>query len=1120
MRRDNSAPHLPPWEELAARGIPPAPMSDDGPVLQLWLAGPARLQHGDRALTLERKAAGALAWLALRGPVRRERLADLLWPAAGPEGARNNLRQLIFKLKKAMEAAVIDGQDELRLPSSLRLEESTADTLLEGAAFDDCADFAAWLEQARAAHRLKVASARVAAADAAIEAGDLDRALALAQAAVAEDELSEAAHQRLVQALYLRGERAAALEAATRCETLLRGTLGVPLSDAMQRLVATVRSARTVTIAAPSIPASVLRPPRLIGRTDELSSLRQAFGERRVALLVGEPGLGKSRLLAEAAATLTGIRILSARPGDAAVPFATLARWLRTLQIAYPEAFAVLPPVLHRLLPEQVPSTPGHTAQELQAAVVDLFRRAHADGLCGAWLDDMHFADDASIEAAQGLIGEPDLAGMSWALARRAAEGSASLQRLADLLLDEGRLLPVTLRPLDEAHVAQLVDSLGVPGLSGSALAAELCRTTGGNPMYLLETIKAMVVQPGRAQGAAALPRPRSVGALIERRLHQLSAPALALARVAALAGPDFSTDLAVHVLQTPLMALADTWAELEAAQVLRDSAFAHDLIFEATLDSVPAAIRRHVRRAIAEFLSSRDAEPARLAEHWLAAGEPIKAAPQFLAAGKRAEAAARYAEARTLFERAAVCYDDASEKSKGFDTRLALADLLEEAAEFAAAQAVLDALRAGTSDERLRICLQQMNLFGNQGRHEEALALGESTLADDEVTAEAAPQRMAAVRCAMATYLNILSRHAEALAQLQLAEPVLAHTDDVQWRGEFHHVYAVSLAFVGDVANALRAEEQALAAAREGGRKRMIAGELQAAATFSVFAGRLVEALDQVDECLLLMADTGGEDRLSQFVRIQRGRLLAWLGRYGEALEALEPQVAAGSVRAAELRAVAQVALAEVWAHLGQPARARAVLQAAEADATSVLLRTLLAQASCEVAWLADEPHDAQLDAAAALSRDSLWQPRTKILQWRARPEEIDPAEMATLRSRWAEGGLAGHVAAADVLAAGAAWRRGELQDAAQAVARSLPTLRQVLLAGLYRPWLALELARAALTADAALARRALSSAVDWIHSVARFQVPEPLRDSFLRHNRINREVLELAASLRDDLR
>ena len=1085
-------------------------MNDPDPPLELRLAGPPRLRRGSRELALDRKAAGALAWLALRGPVLRLRLAELLWPGVAADSARNNLRQLIFRLKKAMDTVVIDGQDELRLPPTMRLD-TDADTLLEGCNFDDCPAFAAWLETARDAQRERSHASRLKAAEAALAAGDQTQAVALARALVADDELSEAAHRCLVQALYLRGERAAALEAASRCEVLMRESLGVPLSEPMQRLVAIVRSAEAPAALAASIPVSVLRPPRLIGRANELALLQQARRERRVALVAGEPGLGKSRLLVEAAA-LTGDRVLGARPGDAGIPFAALARWLRTLHESFPDALARLPPALHRLLPELVPEGPGRGRLDLQRAVAEVFVAAQVAGLSGVWLDDMHFADQASIEALQALLDESRLATLPWGLARRPAEGSAALQALADRLLDDGQLMPVTLRPLDAAQVAELIDSLAVPGLDGGALGEELSRRTGGNPLFVLETIKEILVSPA-SEGAGAV-RPRTVGALIERRLRQLSPAALALARVAALAGPDFDTDLAVHVLGVPLMGLADAWAELESAQVLRDRAFAHDLIFEATLASVPAAIRRHARRSIAEFLAPRNGEPARIAEHWLAAGEPARAAPHFVAAGRRAEAAARYAEARLLFERAADCHEQAGEAARALDTRLALADLLMEAREFAASQSVLDALQTavGTVDDRIRVCMQQMHLLMREGRDDKALELGEHAIADAEWREEATPQRLASLRWTHANALLQQDRAAEALAQLQLAEPLLAASDDPSWRCWFHSQHAVALNQLGEVAQAAAAQKKALEAARLVGRRRMVAGCLQNGATFAATGGHLVEALDQLDECLLLMADTGGDDHLTHHVRVQRGRVLAALGRYREVIEILEPLTGDDSPLPSDTRARALMTLVDVWIQLGQPARAQAALRASQACATGPLERISLQHARTELAWFADRPQDESLAAAEALPAGVPLNARNDILRWRAHPDRVDLSELAARRARWDACGLAGHVVVAETLAAEVAWRRGDGAAAAQWAARALPVSRRALLVGTYRPWLLLVLARSAAAADKELARRALREGADWIQSVLRLHVPEPFRDSFLARNRINRELLALA--------
>ena len=101
-----------------------------------------------------------------------------------------------------------------------------------------------------------------------------------------------------------------------------------------------------------------------------------------------------------------------------------------------------------------------------------------------------------------------------------------------------------------------------------------------------------------------------TVGALVERRLGQLTSEALRLARVAALAGAEFSAELAVAVLEAHPLDIAEPWRELETAQVLRDGGFAHDLIFETTRASVPVPIARLLHRRIAAHLTARAALP------------------------------------------------------------------------------------------------------------------------------------------------------------------------------------------------------------------------------------------------------------------------------------------------------------------------------------------------------------------------------------------------------------------------------------------------------------------------------------------------------------------------------
>ncbi len=1112
-----SSPPMP-EDESAVPSPPPSPLP-----VQLLLHGAPRLRVGTQELPLDRKAAGVVTWLALRGPALRERLAELLWPEAGAEAARNSLRQLLFRLKRIAGTAIVDGQAELRLAPFVQRPAGTGQPvgeLLEGCRFDDCPAFADWLAGERQAQREHRLTCRLAAIDDATAAGDTDAALAAARALAQDEPQAEAAQMRLVQVLYLRGDRTAALQTAAQAQQRLREALDAEPSAAFLALVDTVRSAgteppRAASLPAP-MPAAVLRPPRLVGRDAELAALAQARQEGRVGLVLGEPGMGKSRLLAEAAAHTPGVLSLSTRPGDAGMPYAAMARWLRTL-LDHPAGSELpLPQALHRLLPERAEAHSADSAGHRNAlvpALAQVFGAAAAAGVRGLWVDDLHFADPASLDALLTLLDEPALAGWHWCLARRPAEGGEPLTRLVDALLDADRLLPLRLEPLDGAGVHALLCSLQLPGLHADALAPRLAQATGGNPMFVLETLKAMLVRPDGLAGeqGAALPRSRSVGALIARRLQQLSPGALALARMAALAGPDFSAELAVQVLQRPLMSLADDWAELEAAQVLREHAFAHDLIFEATLAGIPAPIRRQGRRAIAEFLASRPAEPQRLAEHWLAAGEPGRAAPLFEAAGRRAEAAARYAEALELFERSAGCHDDDGHPERAFDTRLALADLLMEARQYASSQTLVDELMAapGPVDQRLRLVIQQVNLHLRQSRPQEATDAASIVLADEDLLEDATPFRVATLRWTLAVALIGCSDDVGALHQLQLAHAELAECSDASWRCWYHGQVAVAMSGGGSVSAALAAQQQSIAAARVVGRRRMVAGCLQNSATFASVAGRLVQAVEHLDEALLLMSDTGGDDHFSAWMMNQRARLLVPLGRYGEALETLQTLTQPNAPLNPEARAVGLAALAQCWALLGQPARAAPLLHAADAALSDKVpgIAAQMASYRCEVAWLAGEDSQALAKAAAMAGASATF--LGELQQLRSQGEAVEVTPLAARRARWQAAGLGGTVVVADVLIAAGLLARGDAAAAAASAGQALNGLRQSMLAGMYRPWLLMEIARCAEPADPALARRALDDGITWVHNVARFQLPPALRAGFLQRNRINAQLL-----------
>ncbi|GAP38569.1 transcriptional regulator, AfsR/DnrI/RedD family [Piscinibacter sakaiensis] len=209
----------------------------------------------------------------------------------------------------------------------------------------------------------------------------------------------------------------------------------------------------------------------------------------------------------------------------------------------------------------------------------------------------------------------------------------------------------------------------------------------GGNPAWLLECLKSLwlgrpgdgapappsagaVPAPGtRAKTAMTtvardpppsprdrreIPLPPTLREAVRLRLQRLPEPALQLAQVAAVAGGDFSLGLAAALLGRNLLGLAPALGALEQAQVFQGLGFAHDLVAEAVLDSLPRALRPALHRGVAAQLQAQQAPAAAIADHLQAAGEAAAAAPWWLQAAARARRQWQMAEAAAAYAAAA----------------------------------------------------------------------------------------------------------------------------------------------------------------------------------------------------------------------------------------------------------------------------------------------------------------------------------------------------------------------------------------------------------------------------------------------------------------------------------
>ena len=1101
--------------------------------LHLTLTGVAVAvrRGGATPVPLSRLDAALLAVLAVEGATSRQRLLQLLWPEQEPENARNALRQRLFRLRRAAGADVVTGGELLSLAAGVThdADGDAGGELLAEHDYADGPDFERWLE---AQHRALAGRRRardVERIDTCEREGRYAEGAALAERLVGADALDEAAVQRLMKLRYLDGQRAAAVDAFERFATALQADQGGVPERATTELLATIRAARApLPLVRHAIPASVLRPPRLIGRDGERRGLHAAWSAGRVFWLLGEAGLGKTRLIGEFVAEAFDARdaadtlVVPARPGDAGVPYASLGRALRALIERRPllldgsqrgELARVLPEIDSTVIAQIGLGQP----LGLRGAIEALMRGAQRAGLAAVVIDDLHFADNASLEMLQGLVLADGLAGMRGGFAQRPAEGAAAVEALRADLEEAQHVDVLALAPLDAAQMAELVASLGLPGIDAAQLAPLLARHTGGNPMYALETLKHLIAS-GTDVLDAQLPRPASVGQLIERRLRRLTPQALALARVAAVAGVDFSIELAESVLDTRALTLVDAWRELEAAQVLRANAFAHDLVHEATLAGVPAPIAAHTHGAVAAWLEGHGSEPARVAAHWIAAAQPQRALAALHAAAEAAKRAMRRKEEAAFLSCAAQIESDAGDHSAAFETlrtmieamfvvdidaiNAALFDRLDAQAAPAGKSAASKAMRASW-------LIECGDLGAAKPLCRAAIDLADA--AGDEATGAHARQRLA----------WILMYRGDTDAALALLLPLLqwaAERANDEQRPEFYCWLANVLDSANRGPEARLYYQRAIDGCRKTGDWGGVVRLLVNIEISWEKAGYMQRAIGVMREAMQLAA--AHDEARGGAVGLPAGmyRCLRDCGHYAEALHWLEPAMAA---QPGLFLASMQCHAACGWIHLGQHARAQREIDAALKAEVPERMRAkaLLMQARMKCAL--GQRQGTLLDEALriVLAQPGSGELRASIVLDHALT--LEPADaLAAARDVIAQGErfempgttLAGHIRAAKF-----AVDAGLSADAEAHARAALAIDVEVAPNDLYpaerwlNAWRALQFAGHDGEADAVL-----RLGTEWVQSRIETQVPEAFRSSFVRANPVNQQLLRAAARVR----
>ena len=358
--------------------------------------------------------------------------------------------------------------------------------------------------------------------------------------------------------------------------------------------------------------------------------------------------------------------------------------------------------------------------------------RAAALPLEGIVFDDLHFADDASIELLQYASAGSR---RHWFVAARSAEVSAPGRALLDEVSRPAR------HPVPGARAAHAAAGRRAGRFARHRIVVRRrARADAVAPHRRQPAVPARdgegLAHPGRGRGCRADCRPPSTSVHADRAAHR---PPVGRRRCnwrAARRSPRRTSRSSwprrCSALRT--LDLADPWAELEAAQVLRDGAFAHDLIYESALASVPTPVARKLHAEVAAFLQEHDGEPARLAQHWAQAGQWPQAAAALSGRGR--------ALARCLVAcpSSALCWPRRRAASSGPAAPAERFDALLQRARAAhlerprrrrqrRGRAAVEAA-AGTDEQRLLALDARLELTLTRYEIDEALRLGDQAIA------------------------------------------------------------------------------------------------------------------------------------------------------------------------------------------------------------------------------------------------------------------------------------------------------------------------------------------------------------------------------------------------------
>jgi|GEM_PF-1924499 len=929
-------------------------------MLRIHLLGAAHIYNDTVPLQIRgAKPLALLAYLLLTGTAHsRQHLAELF--ADGPGDPQASLRWTLTHLRRGIGAEYIrSDRKQIAFNTDLphwvdvhAFEAGQIDLyqgdLLQGLHVRAAPAFMDWLLFQREHYRTRYQEGLEQQLTQAIDRADYTTAITTTQQLLQLDNLREDWYRTLMAAYAQLGQRTAALALFDRCQEVLQAELNTEPSVETVAIAAAIRHGERPFVVDANATSKVTpvglpegngnHQPRtgfvsLVGRSVELSALRQTWevvtsGHGQVVMIAGDPGIGKSRLIDE---FLTEIQeqavLLQVKCPDLRDPLAytLVVNPLREL-LAMPHSSELPRPWLSEishLLPElheHYPNLPVLQTQDPSLARRRLFDTVRMtllsvtpDRPLVLACDDLQWADAPSLDVllhlSEQLADRPVL--ILGAYRRHELVAEHPLLHALQAWRHMDLLTEVTINGLTSADVHTLLHELTALPDESTNFGELINRETGGNPLFILETI-ATLREAGRLPATVApwnhdlnldtMPLPTRIYDVIATRIKRLDERSQQIIGTAAVIGDSITLAMLQQASGCSAQEILDGAEQLllsglliEQRETLR---FSHDKIREVAYNELSQWRRNVLHQQVAEAIirhtdsSSITEQAALLAYHYSQAGDRTQAARYHVQAGHSAWVRYAHELALTHYHKAlaSIPAEDAARKVEIY---AGLGMIYRWQAQFTAANEAYTAMHkaaimTGNALEQVRALNQLTQIQSMQGTYH--LALDYALMAVDQARSIGPSAQIELIRALLnqGWCLVNLGQAAAALEFLEEGKTLSRSVNAWEELGSSLNRLAVANAHLGHMAAAQEAFEEAVLVFREQRNHKWIATTLGNLGELARLRGDYQAAVPLLEEAVMLMRELGHRSHEMLYLQNLAGARVA-IGDYDVAESELQ---------------------------------------------------------------------------------------------------------------------------------------------------------------------------------------------------------------------------------------